>query len=133
MLLIRNTNDFVHRDRYDGKDFVFPIGEAVQVPEEAAHHFFGYGEDDKLPFLTRAGWVRNSEEFERGQKILNGFVFMDAEVIVRPLELEQIPDTPDTPEPPPAPPQEPDEPPVAKKKGKKNTLVKIAELAANQR
>lgn len=57
VVYVKNGNDFTHEDRYDGEDFVFPPGEKVAIPTEAAQHFFGYGLKDKSQILTRLGWA----------------------------------------------------------------------------
>ena len=75
MLKVRNRNSFDLVDRYNGQDFVFPVGKTVALDMDAARHIFGFGADDKAPFLTRQGWMRHSGEYDSAMKILNGFSF----------------------------------------------------------
>src|ERR1700758_675691 len=72
-------------DRYDGEDFVFPVGEAVPVPMEAARHIFGYGEADKSRALRRQGVLAHSTDKGKANKWLDNFAF----------ELVQPPPPPD--------------------------------------
>jgi hypothetical protein len=41
-VFVTNKNPEPHVDRYDGEEYIFPPGEAVLVPIDAAHHMFGY-------------------------------------------------------------------------------------------
>jgi len=79
MLQVTNNNTFDLVDRYDGQDFTFPAGATVALGEDAARHIFGFGEADKIPYLARQGWVRNSGEIEAGMQKLNGFSFASYE------------------------------------------------------
>jgi hypothetical protein len=75
MLKITNKNEFDLIDRYDGHDYKFPAGKTVRCHENAAAHIFGFGDDNKIPYITRQGWVRHSGEFEKGLAILGKFHF----------------------------------------------------------
>lgn len=95
MLQVTNNNTFDLVDRYDGQDFTFPAGATVALGEDAARHIFGFGEADKIPYLARQGWVRNSGEIEAGMQKLNGFSFASYDT---PLPGEIIvPDEEDAP------------------------------------
>lgn len=57
--------------RYDGVDYTFPYGEAVDVHKAVATHVFGFGlpeqsddqrVQDKTPCLLRLGWLSVSSE-----------------------------------------------------------------------
>lgn len=137
MLLIRNKNSFEHRDRFNGQEYVFPTGETVQVPEDAANHFFGYGDGNKIPYMTRAGWMRHSGDFDRAKQILNNFVFQQSETIIRPIALieesENGIDTPQEQEGQALHLREEEIPsfieaPVAHKKKPRNALSKLAQI-----
>jgi hypothetical protein len=86
---VTNKNDFVHQDRYDSVDYVFPPGEPVVVPLDAATHMFGMGLADKSEILLRLGWAtrydpktKNLAEDPDGVEKLKRFVFEEA-VMVR--------------------------------------------------
>lgn len=48
--------------RYNGKDYLFPFEQPVNVHIDVARHIFGLGLDDKSDALSRLGWVRSSEQ-----------------------------------------------------------------------
>jgi hypothetical protein len=47
-------------------EYTFKKGETTALPMNAARHIFGYGDNDKMPYLTRLGWVRLNTEYEKG-------------------------------------------------------------------
>jgi hypothetical protein len=73
MVYVTNRSDKEHEDGFAGVRYTFPPGESVQVPEEAARHIFGYGEEDKEPHLARLGWIRLKTELPEGLKRLEQF------------------------------------------------------------
>jgi hypothetical protein len=92
---VTNTNAFNHEDRYDGEDYVFPEGERVLIPEEAAVHLFGYNVKDKSETLVRLGWAMKYDadkkmfvEDSEGVRKLANFVFEEA-VMVSKSSLER--------------------------------------------
>ncbi len=62
MIFVKNTNDFDHVDRYNGVDYLFPVGEEVMVDEAAAAHMLGYGKADKSETMNRLGWSFKYDE-----------------------------------------------------------------------
>jgi len=74
-LRVTNRNSFTLKDRYDGIDYVFKPNESVVIEEEAARHIFGYGVEDKIPFMVRQGWCASSDKTEEGMNKLNKFRF----------------------------------------------------------
>ena len=75
MFKVTNNNSFDLNDRYNGVDYCIPAGKSIALGDEETRHFFGIGESDKLPYLTRQGWMRNSLEREAAMEKLNNFVF----------------------------------------------------------
>lgn len=60
------------RGRFNGRDYVFPFGEPVNVHLEVAKHLFGLGSDDKSAAFARLGWAKSSDELpEAMERILN--------------------------------------------------------------
>lgn len=57
MIKVINHNEETLRGRFDGEDFEFPPGKAVQMPLEAAKHIFGLGAEDKSQALNMLGWL----------------------------------------------------------------------------
>ncbi len=50
--------------RFDGKDYVFPFEQAVDVHIAVAKHIFGFGMDDKTTALSRLGWVHTGADID---------------------------------------------------------------------
>ena len=82
MLKVTNNNDFDLNDRFDGTDYTFPAGKSVMLAQPAAKHIFGFGDDNKTPYLSRQGWLRTSGDTKEAHEKLNNFVFSDANVPV---------------------------------------------------
>lgn len=87
-VFVTNTNEDVHEDRYDGEAFVFPPGERVLVPVEAAIHMLGFNLVDKTDTLVRLGWAtiydpktKNWAENPQGAQRLGRFVFDKAVMV----------------------------------------------------
>ena len=51
---------------YCAVEYKFKKGEATELPMAAARHIFGYGDNDKMPYLIRLGWVRLNLDYEQG-------------------------------------------------------------------
>jgi hypothetical protein len=75
------------KGRYNGVDYVFPKGVAVDVPEEAVVHIFDFGRDDKSKALVRFGWMKTSEQYDEAMDRMNQIKFDD------PPELVEAPKT----------------------------------------
>jgi hypothetical protein len=75
----------IHVDHYNGEEYVFPPGERVLVPVDAAVHMFGMGLEDQSDTLTRLGWNMKYDPATKlisddpaGVKRLANFVFEEA-------------------------------------------------------
>lgn len=68
-----NRSDEELEDGFAGVRYRFPVGEPVEIPVEAARHIFGYGEEDREPFLVRLGWIETRNDLPKGLKRLNKF------------------------------------------------------------
>jgi hypothetical protein len=68
----RTPDDF--EDMYAGNSYKFPAYVPVEVPEEAARHIFGYGEENRLQHLIRLGWTMTANDVKDGMKKLDKFV-----------------------------------------------------------
>jgi hypothetical protein len=94
-IFVTNNNDFDHVDAYDGEEYLFPRGERVLIPEDAAVHFFGRNLKDKSETLVRLGWAMVYDKEKKafvenpdGVKRLANFVFDEA-VMVSKSSLER--------------------------------------------
>ena len=87
-IFVTNQNDFDHVDHFNGQEYVFPKGEKVLIPVEAAIHMFGFNQRDKTENLSRLGWAnpKPGDEPDFGVKRLANFVFTQAVMIEQPIE-----------------------------------------------
>lgn len=74
-LFVTNQGSQPLRAKYVSQWFDFLPSESVEVPLEVAQHIFGYGQDDKEPYLIRLGWMKMNTDYERAIERLNHFVF----------------------------------------------------------
>ena len=74
-IFVTNNGSAVFKDSFDGKQFSFEPGKPVEIPLLAAKHIFGYGDDNKSPYLVRLGWLRMSNEMDAAMARLNEFKF----------------------------------------------------------
>lgn len=90
--LLLNLDDFVRvtqetgediEGRYDGVNYTFPHGHAVDVHKAVAMHIFGFGlpaessdprVQDKTPALLRLNWISNSSDKKSGLEKLAKYV-----------------------------------------------------------
>ena len=79
MLKVTNRNEFDLHDRFNGVDYAFPKGGSTVVDEDVAKHIFGFGAPDKIPYLTRLGWMQQSRQYDEAMQKMAGFVFGSAE------------------------------------------------------
>ena len=66
VIFVTNNSKQDLRDGFAGVFYEFKVGQTVEIPEEVAKHIFGYGDDDKVPYLARLGWMRTSNELPDG-------------------------------------------------------------------
>ena len=59
---------------YGGKELHFPVNQKVEIPKIVAEHIFGYGQQDKLPYLIALGLTRTTNDIPEGYKTLEKFV-----------------------------------------------------------
>jgi len=69
-IFVTNHTDKTHKDGYGGVFYVFEPNKTVEIPVEVARHIFGYGEDNKEPYLARLGWIVTSNDLDKGLEIL---------------------------------------------------------------
>ena len=96
--MVKITNHHNHRlvDRFDGKDYVFEPNEAVLMSDEAAKHIFGYGDPNKVPYLSRIGKMTTTQVDGEGglkdaMKWLSRFEFKEMVVKFEERTVEAIP------------------------------------------
>jgi hypothetical protein len=74
-IFVRNNGSDKFSDGLDGTVYHFEPGKEVEIPEIAAKHIFGYGDDDKEPYLVRLGWMKMSNQFDAAMQKLAEFSF----------------------------------------------------------
>jgi hypothetical protein len=70
---VTNRSDKPLIDEYAFKPYKFPVNETVEIPVEVARHIFGYGSEDKEPFLARLGFAKTKNDIPAGLEILKKF------------------------------------------------------------
>jgi hypothetical protein len=74
-IFVRNNGENPLVDSYDGIPYDFACGKEVEIPEVAAMHIFGYGDDNKEPYLVRLGWMKMSTDYRSAMERLATFSF----------------------------------------------------------
>jgi hypothetical protein len=70
-IFVTNRSDKKLKDGYAGVFYSFPKDETVEIPEDVARHIFGYGDDNKEPYLARLGWIISQNDLEKGMELLS--------------------------------------------------------------
>jgi hypothetical protein len=68
-------------DEYAYKAYTFPVNESVEVPVEIARHIFGYGSENKEPFLARLGFAKTKNDIPSGLEILAKFSITESKPV----------------------------------------------------
>ena len=74
-IFVRNNGSETFSDGLDGTVYHFEPGKEIEIPEIAAKHIFGYGDDNKEPYLVRLGWMKMSNQFNLAMERLAQFSF----------------------------------------------------------
>jgi len=74
-IFVTNNSDKKLKDGYAGVFYTFLKGETVELPIEVARHIFGYGDENKEPYLARLGWIITANDLEKGLDILSQWDF----------------------------------------------------------
>ena len=72
-MIVINHSKADHTDSYGGVTYVFKIGEEVEISESAAQELFGYGMEDKTPFVVRLGWTLTNVDLPHALNRLGQF------------------------------------------------------------
>ena len=65
-IFVTNNSDQDLKDGFGGVFYHFKKGSTTEIPEEVARHIFGYGDDDKQPYLARLGWAKTANDLDDG-------------------------------------------------------------------
>ena len=74
-VFVRNNGDQPFSDALNGVVYNFAPGVEIEIPEVAAKHIFGYGDDNKEPYLVRLGWMKMNTDFPVAMEKLGKFSF----------------------------------------------------------
>jgi len=74
-IFVTNHSDIELVDGWNGVKYDFKPGTTVELPISIATHIFGYGVEDKEPYLARLGWAKSRNELKDGLAILNKWEF----------------------------------------------------------
>jgi hypothetical protein len=74
-IFVTNNGQQTFVDSFDGTKYTFEPKKELEVPEVVAKHIFGYGDDNKEPYLVRLGWMRMSTDFALAMERLGEFSF----------------------------------------------------------
>jgi hypothetical protein len=74
-LFVCNNGDNSLVDAFNGVTYDFACGKEVEIPQVAAKHIFGYGDDNKEPYLVRLGWMKMSTDYPMAMERLGKFSF----------------------------------------------------------
>ncbi len=75
MIYVTNKGAHPLADSYDGHVYEFPPNTCIGIAEEVAQHIFGYGDDNKIPYLARHGWMKMNTDYDAAMKRLSEFAF----------------------------------------------------------
>lgn len=73
LVFVTNNSDKKLTAQYAYEEYNFPVGATVGLSPEAAKHIFGYGDNNKEPYLARLGFIRLHSELEEGLERLAKF------------------------------------------------------------
>ena len=72
-VFVTNRSETALTDGYGGIFYEFLKGKPVEVPVHVAKHVFGYGAENKEPYLARLGWIRSHSDLDSGIEKLSKF------------------------------------------------------------
>ena len=72
---VTNNSEHDLEDGYDGRRYKFAKGQSIEVLPVVCNHVFGFGDDNKEPYLRRLGWMTRSTEYDKALARLHSFSF----------------------------------------------------------
>ena len=77
LVFVTNNSEKKLVAEYAYEEFVFPQGVTVKISHQAAKHIFGYGDNNKEPYLSRLGFIRLHSELDEALERLSQFEISD--------------------------------------------------------
>lgn len=63
---------------YGCQEIKFEVGKTVELEEVAVRHIFGYGAENKEPYMASLGIIKTTNDIPDGLEILARFVISDS-------------------------------------------------------
>ena len=73
LVFVTNNSEKKLTAEFAYEEYNFPVGVTVALSPLAARHIFGYGDDNKEPYLARLGFIRLHSDLEEGLERLAQF------------------------------------------------------------
>ena len=70
-ICVTNKSEKAISYEYGCVEYTFPVGKPVKINLNAARHIFGYGEQDKVPYLAQLGIIQTTNDIPKGLEILS--------------------------------------------------------------
>lgn len=80
MIFVTNKGKDTLIGKYVDQRIEFAPNKSVPVEPVIARAIFGYGDDNKIPYLVRLGWMKMNTDYEKAMARLKEFVFTDAPI-----------------------------------------------------
>ena len=77
LVYVTNNSENKLTAEYAYEEYNFPAGKTVALSPQAARHIFGYGDDNKEPYLARLGFIRLHSELDEALEKLSKFEISD--------------------------------------------------------
>jgi len=74
-VFVTNNSDITLIDGFAGKKYEFAPGTVVEIDEDTARHIFGYGDENKKPYLIRLGWLKSDTDLKTAFETLSKWDF----------------------------------------------------------
>lgn len=78
-MYVTNRTDKPLNVEYGCVPICFPVNQKVKISEEAARHIFGYGVENKEPFMAAIGLIQTTNDIPNGLKQLEKFEIIPGE------------------------------------------------------
>jgi hypothetical protein len=94
LMQVLNRNDFALKGRFDGRDYTFPPGRALEIPEEAVRHIFGFGQDNRTGAYNRLGILKPGRTLAEAQEVIDRMQFTAGRMVFEQPDPVPQPDKP---------------------------------------
>ena len=91
LVRVTNNHDETIKGRWNGRDFIFKTGVALDIPVAAAQHIFGFGTEDhdmKMRAFNGTGIMAKCGTFERSIEFMHKVKFAEPPALVEMSETD---------------------------------------------